>query len=136
MVKGRGPIRVRFIAKGFHRINRMSRIRSLSHPPGSLKVSESKPRSKWCCTVREPCTMFRTGLETKVGGRSVVGLIRIGELSRDLEPAERERDSLGRLLPNDGKQGKAQTLADAGISTSTANRYEELAGGKRSKPKT
>jgi hypothetical protein len=51
-------------------------------------------------------------------------------LSRDLETAERERDSLGRLLPNDGKQGKAQTLADAGISTSTANRYGQLAGGK------
>jgi hypothetical protein len=34
------------------------------------------------------------------------------------------------LLPNDGKkQTKEQQLATAGIATSTAHRYEELAGG-------
>jgi len=53
---------------------------------------------------------------------------RIGELSRELEKAERQRDEHGRLLPNDGKQAKSETLAAAGISTSTAHRYEQLAG--------
>jgi len=32
-------------------------------------------------------------------------------------------------LPNGGKP-KAEALADAGLSTSTAQRYEELAGGR------
>jgi hypothetical protein len=53
--------------------------------------------------------------------------IRIGELSRDLETAQGARNE---LLPSDGKKSKSETLADAGISTSTASRYEELAGGK------
>jgi hypothetical protein len=49
-----------------------------------------------------------------------------GEISRELETAERARTD---LLPNGGKQTKAKALADAGISTSTANRFEELAAG-------
>ena len=32
-------------------------------------------------------------------------------------------------LPSDGKL-KTEVLAEAGISTSTANRYEELTGGR------
>jgi hypothetical protein len=55
--------------------------------------------------------------------------VRIGELSRELESAQGRRDpETGRLVPASGK--KAEALADAGISTSTANRYEELAGGR------
>jgi hypothetical protein len=51
----------------------------------------------------------------------------IGEISRDLETAQGARTELGA----DGRtKSKEETLADAGISTSTANRYEELAGGK------
>jgi hypothetical protein len=50
---------------------------------------------------------------------------RIGEISRDLEKLQ---GAPTELLPNDGKKSKAETLAEAGISTSTANRYEELAG--------
>jgi len=53
--------------------------------------------------------------------------IRIGELNRDLETAQGIRNE---LLPNGEKKSKEQILADAGISTSTANRYEQLAGGK------
>ena len=53
--------------------------------------------------------------------------IRIGELSRDLETAQGGRNE---LLPNDGKKSKSETLADAGIATSTAHDYEQLAGGK------
>jgi hypothetical protein len=59
--------------------------------------------------------------------------VRIGELSRELERAEP-----GGAI--DGKRGgskippvgisKTQALADAGIPTSTAHRYEELAGGR------
>ncbi len=39
------------------------------------------------------------------------------------------RDQGARLAPIDGKS-KSETLAEAGISTSTASRYEELAGPK------
>ena len=55
--------------------------------------------------------------------------VRIGELSRDIEAAERRRGEHGRLLPTDGNQvTKAQALAEAGLSTTAAARYEELAG--------
>jgi hypothetical protein len=43
----------------------------------------------------------------------------LGEISRELETAERARTD---LLPNGGKQTKAKALADAGLSTSTASR--------------
>jgi hypothetical protein len=53
---------------------------------------------------------------------------RIGELSRDLEKVVTIGG--GKVgIPIDGKP-KEQTLAEAGISTSTAQRYEELAGPK------
>jgi hypothetical protein len=55
--------------------------------------------------------------------------IRIGELSRELETAEREGARGNYRLPSSGKS-KAQALAEAGISTSTAQRYEELVGGR------
>src|SRR5882762_2106577 len=53
---------------------------------------------------------------------------RIGEISRDLEKVETIGPSSVRI-PIDGKP-KSQVLAEAGISTSTAQRYEELAGPK------
>jgi hypothetical protein len=54
--------------------------------------------------------------------------IKIGELSRELEKAPPIR---GDLLPTDGKKiTKEQTLAEAGISTTTANDYEQLTGGR------
>jgi hypothetical protein len=57
--------------------------------------------------------------------------VRIGELSRDLDQAQtvRQADGATVRLPPGGKS-KAEALADAGISTSTAQRYEELAGGR------
>jgi hypothetical protein len=52
--------------------------------------------------------------------------VRIGELSRELDKAA------GR--PNSSHQreelSKAEALAEAGLSTSSANRYEQLAGGR------
>jgi hypothetical protein len=48
-------------------------------------------------------------------------------LNRDLETAQGARNE---LLPSDRKKSKSETLADAGIATSTANDYEQLAGGK------
>jgi hypothetical protein len=51
--------------------------------------------------------------------------IRIGEISRELEKVKTAGPSTVRL-PNDGKP-KRQTLADAGISTTAAGRYELLA---------
>jgi hypothetical protein len=54
--------------------------------------------------------------------------IRIGELSRELEKAPPAKGH-GAGIPAGGKT-KAEALADAGISTSAAQRYEELAGGR------
>lgn len=58
--------------------------------------------------------------------------VRIGVLSRDLDQAQtvRQADGATVRLPAGGKS-KAAALADAGISTSTAQRYEELAGGRQ-----
>jgi hypothetical protein len=53
--------------------------------------------------------------------------MRIDEISRELEKTQGARTE---LHPNDGQKSKAEQLASAGISTSTANRYEELTGGK------
>lgn len=52
--------------------------------------------------------------------------MRIGELSRELEKAEYDKGH-GTVIPSGGKY-KAQALADAGISTSAAHRYEQLIG--------
>ena len=55
--------------------------------------------------------------------------VRIGEVSRELDGVERGDGPPGIFaLPSSGK-GKAETLAEAGISTSTAHRYEEHTGG-------
>jgi hypothetical protein len=51
-------------------------------------------------------------------------IAQIGKISRELEKNERARTD---LHPTSEKQTKAQQLAEAGISTSTANRYEQLA---------
>ena len=61
-------------------------------------------------------------------GRSTCAVRRIGEISRELEKAERARTD---LHPTAGKQTKAAALAEAGISTSAAHRYEELTAGRR-----
>ena len=50
--------------------------------------------------------------------------IRIGEISRELEKAPSGKAS--HALPSAGKS-KSATLRDAGISTSTAHRAEQLA---------
>jgi hypothetical protein len=46
------------------------------------------------------------------------------------QPTESRDTKTGRLLPNDGKKGKADALAAVGVSTSAAQRAEELAGGR------
>ena len=53
--------------------------------------------------------------------------IRIGEISRELEKAPSGKAS--HSLPSAGKKLKSATLRDAGISTSTAHRAEQLAAG-------
>ena len=50
--------------------------------------------------------------------------IRIGEISRELEKAK--PGPAGEIVPSAGKS-KSATLRDAGISTSTAHRAEQLA---------
>jgi hypothetical protein len=66
-------------------------------------------------------------METWVSEIHKRACIRIGQLSRELETAEHEGP--GAVIPSSGKY-KRDALADAGISTTTANRYEQLAGGK------
>lgn len=55
--------------------------------------------------------------------------IRIGELVRGLETAEREGSPGTYRLPIDGKS-KADAIADAGLSKTDAYRCQELAGSK------
>jgi hypothetical protein len=55
--------------------------------------------------------------------------VRIGELVRELDTHERVRTD---LRPSAGKQTKGQAIRDAGLSKSTANRYEGLAGSRHS----
>jgi hypothetical protein len=55
--------------------------------------------------------------------------VRIGELSRELDRAEHGGLGGGSKIPPLGTS-KAKALADAGIATSTAQRYEALAGGR------
>jgi hypothetical protein len=52
-------------------------------------------------------------------------IAQIGKISKELEKAEYTKGH-GTVIPSSGKY-KAEQLADAGISTSTANRYEQLA---------
>ena len=49
--------------------------------------------------------------------------MRLGQLSRALDKANNQH-----ALPDNGKT-KAEALANVGISTSRAHRYEQLAGG-------
>jgi hypothetical protein len=51
---------------------------------------------------------------------------RIAEISRALPKAEAHG---GKIWLPDGRKSKSETLADAGISTSSANEYEQLIGG-------
>ena len=52
-------------------------------------------------------------------------VIFLGKWSRELEKAQGARTE---LVPNDGKKSKAELLSEVGLSTSTAQRYEELVG--------
>jgi hypothetical protein len=49
----------------------------------------------------------------------------IGELVRELDTRQGFRPE---LRPADGTKSKAEAIRDAGLSKSTANRYEGLAG--------
>jgi hypothetical protein len=51
--------------------------------------------------------------------------MRIGELSRELETAKNQYDARDNDVAS-----KTETLAKAGVNIRTAERYEELAGGK------
>ncbi len=53
--------------------------------------------------------------------------IRIGEISRELEKAQGARTE---LRDNGDVKLKTETLANAGINLRTAERYEELTGGR------
>ena len=54
-------------------------------------------------------------------------IAQIGKISRELEKAK-PKDADPKLVPAGGKHlDKAEQLADAGLSTTTAHRYEELA---------
>jgi hypothetical protein len=56
-------------------------------------------------------------------------IAQIGKISRELEKAQAHGGKI--CLPSSGKP-KAEQLAEAGISTSTAKRYEQLATNRKS----
>ena len=59
---------------------------------------------------------------------------KVGELSAGLDKAKHGPGRGNKRIPTDGKPFKAKALADAGISTSAASRYERLAGGAPNTP--
>lgn len=68
-----------------------------------------------------------TDMEVQVAEIRLRALRRLGELSKELEKADQsERGQDGRF-PTAGKTAKADTLREAGISTSAAHRCEQLA---------
>ena len=56
--------------------------------------------------------------------------VRIGELLRELDRAERGDGPAGAVALPSGGKSKTDAIADAGLSKSTAHRYQELAGPK------
>jgi len=72
-------------------------------------------------------------LEAWVAEIKCRAVIRCGELSKQLPKAEREGPRGKFKLPAGGKS-KTKQLADAGIHTSEANRYEELAEAAEKNP--
>ena len=60
-----------------------------------------------------------------MSGIGLRAIARIGKLSKELEKAEYTKGH-GTVVPTGGKY-KADQLAAAGLSTTTANRYEQLA---------
>jgi hypothetical protein len=64
--------------------------------------------------------------QRKFGEIRLRACVRIGEISKELDKSKGGSNPQS-TLPIDGKS-KEQQLKEAGISTSSANRYEELAG--------
>lgn len=71
-------------------------------------------------------------LEAWVAEIKCRAVVRIGALSRELDSAQGQRTD--KLLPASGKKSKAQVLADNKITTSAAQRYEELAEAEEAQP--
>jgi hypothetical protein len=96
---------------------------------GQILFSQKSTEPKWCFMPGFAFYHVRAGIGNPTARKiRLRACIRIGELSRDLETSKGGSNPQA-TLPSDRKS-KTETLADAGISTSTANRYEELAGGK------
>jgi N6-adenosine-specific RNA methylase IME4 len=67
-------------------------------------------------------------LETMAAEIKLRAIRRIGELSRELEKAEGFKGNQhAEVVPTSGKNLKSQLLRDAGLSTSTAHRCEQIA---------
>jgi len=64
-----------------------------------------------------------TEMEAWLADLKLRAIRRIGEISKGLETAERQRTD---LRPTGGQQTKTQTLKEAGLSTSAANRAEQI----------
>ncbi len=65
-------------------------------------------------------------MEVQVAEIKLRALRRMGELSKALEKAQGERTDI-ELHPSGGKKSKTDQLSEAGVSTSSAGRAEQLA---------
>ena len=91
-------------------------------PRRSKRAPEGAPAQGWVSVL----SIGRPSFHAKSGSSGV----RIGEISLELEKGTgRPRKEI--LITDDKNLTKAEQLADAGISTKTAHRYEELAGGRK-----
>jgi hypothetical protein len=68
-----------------------------------------------------------TELEVSVAEIRLRALRRLGELSQVLEKADGYKGNQHEVLPSEGKKLKADTLREAGVSTSAAHRCERIA---------
>lgn len=90
----------------------------------------TRPRRRGAPGARDRST-GRARAEHRAREIGLRACVRIGELTRELD-----RRAAGRPSNNSSHQWdeltatKAEALAEAGISTSAAHRYEELAGGR------
>lgn len=71
----------------------------------------------------------KTELEVLAAEVRALAHVKIGLLSLALDKPQQSDPKTGRRLPIVGKAGKTQVLSDVGISTSTTQRDEQLAGG-------
>jgi hypothetical protein len=102
----------------------LAKLAHAVHLDEVVKIRDDTARLRAVARIAEDDELERTATEIHLRAMQ-----RLGELCRDLDKAQGARTD--KPLPNAGKKSKADTLAGAGISTSTAHRCEQLTGSTK-----